>query len=288
MSLNDSLYIGEIVDNTRIVNVFKCSTQGGMRRSLETNTLVLISDHTKSIYDDQWVSKDILHFTGIGLEGDQQIAQAPNKTLANAEVNKVSLFLCEAYARGRYLFRGRGKLFDEPYEAKQPDRNNQLRNVWIFPIIIVYEGAGYQVPDALIEKKRGLKKILAKTLTDKALFFRAVHSNNRPVSRQTASATFEPNVYVSELAHRRSGGFCQLCHEPAPFTDNKDAPYLESHHIHRLSGGGEDTVENTVALCPNCHRKMHVLNLKVDVNKLKEEAQKNCCQLTIDGKIIYV
>jgi len=24
-----------------------------------------------------------------------------------------------------------------------------------------------------------------------------------------------------------------------------------------LSEGGEDTLENAIALCPNCHRKMH-------------------------------
>ena len=35
---------------------------------------------------------------------------------------------------------------------------------------------------------------------------------------------------------------------------------------------GEDTIENSVALCPNCHRKMHVLNFKADVNKLQSMA----------------
>ena len=288
MSLKDSLYIGEIVNNKRLVSVFKCSTQGGMRRSLETNTLVLISDHTVSIYDDQWVSKDILHFTGIGLTGDQRIDRAPNKTLAESEVNAINLFLFEVYERGRYLFRGRVKLFDQPYQAKQPDRDNQLRNVWIFPIIIVDEGAVYQVPDSLVERKRRLKQKLAKKLTDKDLFFRAVYSNKQPVRRQIASATYEPNIYVSELAQRRANGNCQLCHQPAPFKNRKDEPYLENHHIHHLAKGGEDTIENTVSLCPNCHRKMHILNQKADVIKLREEAQKNCCQLTIDGKIIYV
>ena len=46
-------------------------------------------------------------------------------------------------------------------------------------------------------------------------------------------------------------------------------PFLESHHIVWLSKGGEDTVENSTALCPNCHRKMHMLNLRRDIKKLK-------------------
>lgn len=45
--------------------------------------------------------------------------------------------------------------------------------------------------------------------------------------------------------------------------------YLETHHIVWVSQGGSDTMDNTVALCPNCHRKMHVLNLKEDKEYLK-------------------
>ncbi|WP_163591073.1 HNH endonuclease, partial [Klebsiella variicola] len=34
-------------------------------------------------------------------------------------------------------------------------------------------------------------------------------------------------------------------------------PFLEVHHIEWLSNGGEDSVENAIALCPNCHRQAH-------------------------------
>ena len=43
---------------------------------------------------------------------------------------------------------------------------------------------------------------------------------------------------------------------------------MEVHHIKQLAKGGEDTLRNAVALCPNCHRKMHSLNKKADVKKL--------------------
>ncbi|MEY1594106.1 HNH endonuclease [Burkholderia sp. Bmkn7] len=53
-------------------------------------------------------------------------------------------------------------------------------------------------------------------------------------------------------------GQCQECGKPAPFPRKSDgSPYLEVHHRVRLAEGGEDTVENAIALCPNCHRKMH-------------------------------
>ena len=66
------------------------------------------------------------------------------------------------------------------------------------------------------------------------------------------------------------GGKCELCRQPAPFQKKNGEPYLETHHIIWLAKGGEDTVNNTVALCPNCHKKMHSLNLQSDVKQLKE------------------
>lgn len=37
-----------------------------------------------------------------------------------------------------------------------------------------------------------------------------------------------------------------------------------------LSRGGEDSIANTVALCPNCHTRMHILDKPEDVDKLQE------------------
>ena len=65
-----------------------------------------------------------------------------------------------------------------------------------------------------------------------------------------------PDV-VAEVLHL-SGGQCGRCKQPAPFFRKTDgSPYLEVHHIRWLKHGGEDTVENAIALCPNCHRELH-------------------------------
>ena len=52
---------GQVLSNDELCDTFLCSPQGGMRRSHETNTLVLVSNHVKSIYDDKW--KEILFTT---------------------------------------------------------------------------------------------------------------------------------------------------------------------------------------------------------------------------------
>lgn len=73
---------------------------------------------------------------------------------------------------------------------------------------------------------------------------------------------------VAKKAKKQANGVCQLCGNPAPFNDNDGQPYLEAHHIQWLSQGGSDTDKNVVALCPNCHRKMHIINDSKDRDKL--------------------
>lgn len=84
---------------------------------------------------------------------------------------------------------------------------------------------------------------------------------------KTTINTYIRDKYISEFTKKRAKGICQLCNKPAPFEKNGQ-PYLESHHVIWLADGGEDSLDNTVALCPNCHKKMHILNLEEDVRKL--------------------
>ena len=74
---------------------------------------------------------------------------------------------------------------------------------------------------------------------------------------------------VAEYARQKANGICQLCGQPAPFNDASGRPYLEVHHVKWLSRGGGDTYDNVVALCPNCHSRMHVLDDPEDIKTLE-------------------
>jgi 5-methylcytosine-specific restriction protein A len=79
-----------------------------------------------------------------------------------------------------------------------------------------------------------------------------------PERIQIISVGFRRNADVIVTALIRANGFCEKCRVKAPFLRRSDrSPYLEVHHWLPLSQGGEDTVENAAALCPNCHRKLH-------------------------------
>ena len=66
--------------------------------------------------------------------------------------------------------------------------------------------------------------------------------------------------------------FANSAIKEGPFLNKKGIPYLETHYIIWLSKGGEDSVINAVALCPNCIRKTHSLNDKSDRDTLTDAA----------------
>jgi len=92
---------------------------------------------------------------------------------------------------------------------------------------------------------------------------------NKPQKKDVSISSYARNIYIAEFVKRNAQGICQLCKENAPFKNKSGIPYLESHHIKWLSKGGEDSIQNTIALCPNCHKKMHIINDKKDVKYLK-------------------
>ncbi|WP_423840301.1 HNH endonuclease [Vibrio mytili] len=79
-----------------------------------------------------------------------------------------------------------------------------------------------------------------------------------PEKIQTVMTAFKRNPDVIVEVLLRANGICERCKQEAPFLRRKDeTPYLEVHHIVRLADGGVDSVENALALCPNCHRELH-------------------------------
>ena len=130
MPFHSGITPGAVLNNQQLCELFKCSPQGGMRRSLETNTLVIVSNHVKSIYDDRWVG-DVFHYTGMGSKGDQSRSFMQNKTLDESSRNGVEVHLFEVDRELEYRYQGRVQLAGSPYTEAQPDEDGTNRNVWV-------------------------------------------------------------------------------------------------------------------------------------------------------------
>lgn len=115
-------------------------------------------------------------------------------------------------------------------------------------------------PMSLVDIETRFEKEVSKSISDSPDKRKARLSSaaKQPTKTTVTSEVFirNPDV-VAEVLHR-AAGVCENCSKPAPFFKKKDGkPYLEVHHKIQLSDDGEDTVQNAIALCPNCHRKLH-------------------------------
>jgi predicted HNH restriction endonuclease len=118
---------------------------------------------------------------------------------------------------------------------------------------------------------------------------KAEESSVEDVSDDVSKTTVEKTQYrrskdVKEYVMARADGLCEGCDEPAPFMDNTGEPYLHAHHVHELSSGGSDTPDTVIALCPNCHYRVHHgeegseynKELKQKLESIEEKAADSC------------
>jgi 5-methylcytosine-specific restriction enzyme A len=258
---------GEVLSNDEVTKRFRVGNSGGMRRNLDANVLVIFSDPFKGLYQDRW-DGETLHYTGMGRIGDQVLEGNQNSTLFHSRSNGVAVYLFEALEPQKHTYVGRVELEAEPYQEEQLDDEQAPRKVWMFPLRPLY---GAKPPEPTDIQARAITEHQIKQLrklTTAQLIERAMKSKAKPSRRTTRTSAYVRDTSVAECAKRLADGKCDLCEALAPFRTKDDEAYLECHHIVWLAHGGLDVLENTVALCPNCHRKMHIVNGNADRSKL--------------------
>ena len=134
-------------------------------------------------------------------------------------------------------------------EAANPEGSNLIRFLLRHP-------DAFSIEDG----RRRLAEDVAQSLASDAGERRARPDKapHRPVSREILTTYFLRNPDVIAEALIRADGRCGACNRAAPFRRKSDGtPFLEVHHVIPLSEGGDDALDNVIALCPNCHRETH-------------------------------
>lgn len=280
-NIDEKLEEKSVFTDKEIQEIFGCSMMQGMARSHKTNTLVLISDQSEkkdNPYYDYW-ENDVFYYTGMGTVGDQSLDWLQNKTLYHSPQWCIRVFLFTKIKEREinYYYQGIVSLKEEPFQDLEKDTNGNWRYVWKFPLIIL-KSANHE--DWLVERleqyRTKSQKCQANKLDMMSLYDKAKNVEDSVGGRRNSSGgkknPYKRNGYVATYAVKRAKGICECCEKNAPFSVEGE-PYLESHHIHWLSKGGRDTIENVSGVCPNCHRKLHKLCLKADVERVKKNVK---------------
>lgn len=119
----------------------------------------------------------------------------------------------------------------------------------IIELIFIHDKPSLENENEIFDNQ--VEKYLAQGVTVKPI------GNASPTKtvRKTFAIIRDPMVKAYVLQEAK--GICESCENNAPFLDDKGRPYLEVHHLKHLADGGSDTIGNTVAVCPNCHRALH-------------------------------
>lgn len=188
----------------------------------------------------------------------------------------MAVHLFEAFHAQRYTYQGAVELAGAPYRTKQLDRGQALRSVWVFPLRLRTRAPLRGLPvDQLVLLFANRVRRKSRAMSDAQV----LQIEDKPRAPQPPSSTVVRVVYARDpdvvvYALRRARGRCELCTQPAPFTDRDGQPFLEVHHIVHLARGGADAIDNVAALCPNCHRCVHLLERPADVLRLIAKARR--------------
>jgi len=271
---------GNKYTNQQLMDHFKIGKQGGMRKSNKTNSLVLFTMHHKGQgpYNDRWLDSETLLYTGMGLKGDMSLNFMQNKTLNESPSNNIRIYYFESFKKNEYIYRGELVKYGDPIREIQLDINNTQRLAWVFRLKLKNNQSNTNFLDntnidkkgrSMLDKLENRETKNVKSLSTKHLE-KIVYGLTGNFSRNVLTKRYNRNPYISELSKRLADGICQLCKNKAPFIDKFGSPFLENHHIIWLKNSGQDSINNCVALCPNCHRKMHALNDPNDIKILKK------------------
>jgi len=107
-------------------------------------------------------------------------------------------------------------------------------------------------------RSQALRKLKTKTPKTKP------PGQNNPISKTSSSTQYYRDPGVRAWVLDISKGNCEACGEAAPFKQYDGSAFLETHHMKRLADDGPDVVENAVAICPNCHRRLHYSADQID------------------------
>lgn len=243
--------LGHVYKRTAIHDTYQGNRQSGIAPSAHYNVIFLFSGSSGQEYgyEDGWQENNIFWYSGEGTIGDMEFKRG-NLAIRDHIKNGKELHLFDIIGDGNVRYVGQmlyvGHHFDE---SRDKDGNRRKRIVFElepieadYPDDGVYDTSLDEMYDSSLKDLR--KHALAAAV--ESVSAKEIHTKYRERSR-----------IIKVYALKRADGICEGCGQPAPFHKLDGIPYLEVHHIKKLSDDGPDDPTMVISLCPNCHRRAH-------------------------------
>ncbi|WP_029584633.1 HNH endonuclease signature motif containing protein [Bradyrhizobium sp. URHD0069] len=231
-----------------IHNRFEGQQQGGIITPKQYPLVLIITgeEGLSHGYADRQRPDGVFEYFGEGQTGNMSL-QKGNKAVATHSAEGKSLLLFRK-AREGLIFEDE-MVYETHHIERAPDSHGNERDAIVFElrplsaIVETVESTEDDVPATNLDELRRRAYSAAGIFPpERVAGFRNVYLRSEDV-----------RAYVLG----RAKGCCEGCKTAAPFFRKDGSPYLEPHHIRRVSDGGPDDPAFVIALCPNCHRRVH-------------------------------
>jgi 5-methylcytosine-specific restriction enzyme A len=231
----------------------------GIAVSQAQNAVLLFhtAEPSQQFYRDGYDEDGIYWYCGEGTSGDMRWTSG-NRAIRDHVNDGRDLFLFERVQRRDGLWKLTGLMHCAGYKTEpRNDRMGESRIAIIFGLIPLAFGESPDLSDEIAASS--LNELRRRAVT--------VQATDAPVSRESVRTVYQRCAAVREYVLRRADGVCEACSAPAPFLGIDGRPFLEAHHIDKLSDAGLDRIDRVGAVCPNCHRRCHYGADAADYNR---------------------
>jgi 5-methylcytosine-specific restriction protein A len=198
-------------------------------------------------YNDRQHADGLIEYFGEGQRGDMTLTGG-NKAIANHLLDGKSLLFFEKEYPLRHIVFKDEMICQGWHWEEGEDSEGKPRQAIVFelrPLDVVADVVEAQIPPSAAGDLSVLRT-------------RAYAAARASVPSANATRNiYQRSADVRDYVLARAGGHCEKCKAKAPFLRPTGTPYLEPHHIRRVSDGGPDDPRHVIALCPNCHRQAH-------------------------------
>jgi 5-methylcytosine-specific restriction protein A len=140
---------------------------------------------------------------------------------------------------GQFLYVGH-------YLRRSPDVDGNERNAIVFELApfaeLTLDAQSNSIEPHVQLPALSLSELRARALADSAV--------NLPAKERT-SLVRKRSAAVRQYVLMRAAGTCEGCKSPAPFKTSAGTPYLEPHHLYRVSDGGPEHPRWVAAVSAN-------------------------------------
>lgn len=229
--------------------------QGGISTPARAPVILLFTGDQGTLYGyhDGFQPDGTFLYTGEGQVGDMQMLRG-NLAIRNHQSTGKELHLFEYVGSSLVQYIGQAYYIDH-HTRVAPDRNGTPRNAIVFELSVDTPARGTPDPYPIDTPSRP-NPLWNRPMHELRLAAYRESTKSVPAAQRKAHVHHRSEV-IKAYVLQRAKGSCEGCGEPAPFRTPQGHPYLEPHHIRRRADDGPDHPQWVIAVCPNCHARVH-------------------------------